>query len=252
MAFSDVVHRASSKLHRSVTGRPYASPIARFTGRPCDIQPRGELGRIFAANTGRIVHKWLHYLPIYERHLATRRGTEFRMLEIGVYKGGSLQMWREYFGARAIICGVDIDPDCAAYADAPNRVMIGSQDDAAFLDVVVGSMGGVDVVLDDGSHIGRHQIASFNALWPRLPAGGLYIIEDTHTAYWPGHCEGGYRRPGTAVEFVKTLIDDMHHWYHGRGGRDDVGAVHVYDSIVVIEKRTPTRPMHVKTGVDPA
>lgn len=113
-------------------------------------------------------------------------------------------------------------------------------------------MGGVDVVLDDGSHVAGHQRVSFETLFPLLNAGGLYIIEDMHTSYWPGSYGGGYRRPGTAIELCKDVVDDMHGWYHDSKGkrvaRQEVGAVHFYDSVAVIEKVEHGPPRHVKIG----
>ena len=201
---------------------------------------------------GRVVDKWTHYPAIYEKHFSQYCGTDFKMLEIGVFRGGSLELWREYFGSNATIFGVDINPECAGFVDAPNQVRIGSQDDPAFLKSVVAEMGGVDVILDDGSHIARHQIASFRALFPLLNDGGLYCIEDIHTAYWPGGYEGGYRRPNTAIELAKGIIDDMHSWYHDRGVQwapvDEVLAVHAYDSICVIEKGRRGRPASIRVG----
>jgi cephalosporin hydroxylase len=172
-----------------------------------------------------------------------------------VFKGGSLNMWREYFGPKATIFGIDINPDCATYATAPNQVRIGSQADPAFLKSVVDEMGAPDIILDDGSHFASHQRASFRALWPLLKDGGLYVIEDTHTSYWPGQCEGGYRRTGTAVELAKTLIDDMHGWYHTKGSkeaaRDSIRAIHIYDSLFVVEKGKVDPPKHIMIGHDP-
>jgi hypothetical protein len=209
----------------------------------------GELAQIFFGSKTRLVHKWLHYLDIYERHFARYRGTPVRFLEIGVSKGGSLEMWRTYFGPEATIYGIDVDPACTAFATAGSQVRIGSQDDPAFLERVVGEMGAPDVVLDDGSHIGRHQKASFRALFPHVANGGLYLIEDLHTAYWAEY-EGGWRRKGSGIELVKNLIDDQHAWYHRRrerlAAKEDISAIHVYDSIVAIEKRRRGPPGHVQ------
>src|SRR5262245_33435219 len=58
------------------------------------------------------IWKWNHYFNIYDRHFRRFRGQEVHVLEIGVYSGGSLEMWREYFGASAIIYGVDIQSAC--------------------------------------------------------------------------------------------------------------------------------------------
>jgi hypothetical protein len=169
---------------------------------------------------------------------------------------GSLELWREYFGASATIFGIDIDPRCAALVDPPNQVRIGSQADTAFLKKVVSEMGGVDIVLDDGSHIAQHQRASFETLFPLLNDGGLYVIEDLHTAYWPGRFQGGFRRRGTAIEYLKLMIDDLHHWYHGRRSPNKAGecikAIHFYDSIAVIEKRQPQPPLRTTRPRGPA
>ena len=91
---------------------------------------------------------------------------------------------------RRVIFGIDVDPKCAAF-DGTAVVRIGSQDDPKFLRDVAAEMKGIDVVLDDGSHVGRHQRASFDVLFPLLSDGGIYIIEDVCTSYWP-HWEDLY------------------------------------------------------------
>lgn len=214
-----------------------------------------ELAQIFRAKTGNQVHKWHHYLDIYERHLGHLRGSQFKLLEIGVFRGGSLELWREYFGAEATIFGIDIDPRCASFDGVAGCVRIGSQASPDFLRSVVDEMGGVDVVIDDGSHDSRHIRASFEVLYPRLSMGGVYIAEDLHCSYWPSHC-GGYRWPWSFINVSKSLIDDMHHWYHDRGQRISaaaglVKALHFYDSMVVIEKDRVERPINTLRPREP-
>jgi hypothetical protein len=215
-------------------------------------EPVDDITRLFLQPRGRLVDKWMHYLPVYDRHLTRYRNTPFGMLEIGVFQGGSLMLWREYFGERLELVGIDIDPNCATRVDPPNRVRIGSQGDPAFLRQVASEMSRLDVVLDDGSHVAEHVWTSFSTLFPLLSDGGIYIIEDCHTSYWRHLYDGGYRRSGTAIELVKQMIDDLHHWYHGRpfatAARSSIGAIHVYDSIIVIEKATPVRPMRTTVG----
>lgn len=243
-----------SRLHRAI-GLPPLYPsfddalVTIDQARPESAD--GALTDLFFAQQGRRVHKWVHYLGIYERYLKGYRGSDIKMLEIGVNKGGSLDLWRDYFGPSAKIFGIDIDPECANHVTAPNQVRIGSQDDPAFLKRVVEELGAPDIILDDGSHIGRHQRASFDVLFPLLKDNGLYIIEDMHSAYWHGLYEGGFRCKGTAIEHVKEMIDDMHAWYHNHAtvspARDRIGAIHVHDSITIIEKVSakprPTRVM---------
>ena len=79
---------------------------------------------------------------------------------------------------------------------------------------VVTEMGGLDIVLDDGSHRVSHQRASFEVLFPLLSQNALYVVEDMHTNYWRGACEGGWRRRSTFLEQMKDLIDDLHGWWH--------------------------------------
>ena len=203
--------------------------------------------RIFYGHTGRQAFKWRHYLEAYDRHLSRFRDTRVRLLEIGVQKGGSLQIWRKYFGPHAVIFGIDIDESCRALDGAGAAVRIGSQDDVAFLNGVVEEMGGLDVVIDDGGHVAEQQHASFATLFPLMSERGVYICEDLQTSYWDVFHNGGYQRPGTFIEHVKQLIDDMHAWYHPRpqmafpDAASSVYSVTVYDGLAAIEKRARER-----------
>lgn len=212
--------------------------------------PDCDLAEIAYSGRCRRVHKWTHYFGIYERYLGEYRRTAFKMLEIGVSGGGSLDMWREYFGPEATIYGVDINPECARLDTPHTPVRVGSQANPEFLRKVVEEMGGLDIALDDGSHRASHQRKSFEVLFPLLNDGGLYIIEDTHTSYWL-RFGGGFRRRGTAIEFAKQIVDDMHGWYHRRRtktrAQHEVGSVTFHDSMIVIEKRRRERPSHVIT-----
>lgn len=258
MSIVDLVAATRSRI-RMALGKP---PLAAFDISQVELDateaPRlaadaaSELGRLTFGHEGRLVSKWLHYPDVYERHFSRFRGRPIRMLEIGVFQGGSLEIWRDYFGPEATIFGIDINPECANRVDAPNQVRIGSQADPAFLRSVVAEMGGIDIVLDDGSHIAKHQEASLKTLLPLLASDGVYAIEDMHTAYWQGGYGGGYRRSGTAVEWAKSIVDDMHGWYHNRGSRlidaSQVTGVHFYDSIAVIEKGSKAAPRHIAVG----
>ena len=212
----------------------------------------GDLLEIFAGMRDVMVHKWHHYIPLYERYFGRFRGTGVRFLEIGVSQGGSLRMWRDYFGVDAVIYGVDVDRSCGRFNGQSGQVRIGSQADPAFLNAVVDEMGGVDVVLDDGSHQMRHLRQSLSVLFPRLERGGLYLIEDLHTAYWEAF-EGGYREPANFFNAVGEIIEDMHRWYHPHdltwpGVGDAVSGVHIHDSITVLEKGPIAPPVHSRVG----
>ena len=242
--------RAKNKYWAAVSPpRPKMAGFAQDRADADRAQASGPIGRLFFENDAEIVHKWLHYLPIYEKLFAPFVGTPVRFLEIGVSKGGSLRLWRRYFGDAATLFGIDVDPTCAAQNGRYAQVRIGSQDDAAFLGGVVAEMGGLDVVLDDGSHVARHQRASFETLFPKLSEGGLYVLEDLQTAYWPNY-EGGLRRPGTAIEFLKAKVDDMHRPYFARGANvphamTDIESVQFFDAIAAVAKRKQAPRRHV-------
>lgn len=208
----------------------------------------GDLVDIFTGNQGESVFKWHHYIPVYDRYLSRYRGSAVKFLELGVYRGGSLRMWREYFGQKAIIYGIDIDPACRRFDGRAGQVRIGSQDDERFLQNVVDEMGGVDVVLDDGSHVMQHIRKSLVTLYPLLTDNGIYMIEDLHTAYSIDH-GGGYGGRDNFFNLVRQLTDDMHRWYHSSqvrhpGVGDALLAIHVYDSMVILEKSLRHRPVH--------
>ncbi|WP_170106763.1 class I SAM-dependent methyltransferase [Rhodovulum imhoffii] len=208
----------------------------------------GDLGRLYAEHDGPLIQKWHHYLPVYEKYLSRYRGTGFRFLEIGVSGGGSLHLWRHYFGDDATIMGIDINPDCQALDGQSGMVRIGSQDDEAFLNRVVEEMGGVDVILDDGSHRMEHVSKSLQVLFPKLSTPGLYLVEDLHTAYWPKY-GGGLDAPTNFFNIVKPLADDMHAWLHEGPAKvpgigNAITGIHLYDSMLILEKDEVHPPAH--------
>lgn len=217
-------------------------------------QTKNPLEAYFRANQGRLIHKWIHYFDIYDQHFSPYRGKAVNVVEFGVSHGGSLQMWRHYFGRRARITGVDVNPRCAKLAGDRINVVIGDQEDREFLKDLADRVGEIDIVIDDGGHTMGQQIATFEEMWPWVRDGGVYLVEDLHTSYWPKY-GGGYKRPGTFIEYAKNLIDQLHAW-HSRDAEsftvDDytrsIRGMHVYDSVIVFDKGVVTKPTHEKTG----
>lgn len=202
---------------------------------------------LFPQHRGRICEKWKHYFPIYERHFSSFRTSLCTVLEIGVGQGGSLQLWKKYFGPLAQIIGIDINERCREFEEEQIRVRIGDQSDEKFLASVLNEIGPPDIVIDDGSHMQAHVRTSFDFLYPRLSNTGVYLVEDLHAAYWP---EFG---PGSFIEHTKGLIDKLNA-HHARGavGPDNftytTDAIHVYDSVVVFEKWPHPAPTKVMSG----
>lgn len=144
-------------------------------------QRAGKLAEYFDAHReGRGIWKWRHYFEIYERHLAKYAGSDAHVVEIGVYSGGSLQMWRHYFGPAAQIAGVDIEEACRAYAEPGTSIVIGDQADREFWRRFRNEHPRVDVLIDDGGHTYEQQRITLEEMLPHIQPGGVYLCEDVH------------------------------------------------------------------------
>ncbi len=140
--------------------------------------------RDFIARTDdRTLDKMDHYLDIYDRSLVGWQGRDVSFLEIGVDKGGSLRMWREFFAPAARLTFLDIDPACKALELPGTEIRIGDQADRDFLASVARDRGPFDMIVDDGGHKMHQQITSFETLWQHLKDGGLSIVEDTPISF---------------------------------------------------------------------
>lgn len=194
----------------------------------------------FLTNDDRVIHKWTHFFPAYERHLSRYVNRPALMVEIGCGAGGSLQMWKRFLGPYAQIVGIDIRPDCSAFEEPQVAVRIGHQADESFLGRLLEEFGAPDIVIDDGTHVMQHLLGSFRFLYPRMDRSGVYIAEDLHTCYWP-EFGGGLRREGTFIEVCKALIDELNADL-SRGAVQPTPftrstlSMHLYDSLAVFER----------------
>ena len=153
------------------------------------------LRQLVEKHDGRLLAKIGHFFDDYEPHLAGLRRDGLRVLEIGISAGGSLELWQSYFGPTALVHGLDLDEAAVPNRPPGPKAHHGSQTDAEFLRRLVDLHGPFDLVVDDGSHMVQHQIASFEILYPTMSEDGVYICEDAFTSYWPVY-GGGLRRPG--------------------------------------------------------
>ena len=198
--------------------------------------------------------KWgVHfYTPHYERHLEHLRDEEFTLLEIGIggysrtrQGGASLRMWKHFF-PRATVVGLDIE-DKSFVEEERIHAVLGSQTDEEVLRRAIADHGVPQVVIDDGSHVPADIIATFGILFPLLPDGAVYAIEDTQTSYWPEW--GGQADPaagGTSLALVKSLLDGLNHEefvlddYEPTYADLHVVAVHAFHNLVLIQKGSNT------------
>lgn len=188
-----------------------------------------------------MIHKWLHFFDIYHQYFQKYRGQDITVVEFGVSHGGSLQMWKHYFGDKVRIIGIDIDPRCKQFEEAQIEIFIGDQENRKFLQEIRSKIGPIDLLIEDGGHKSGQQIATFEEFFPMIKPGGLFLIEDLHTSYWSEY-GGGFRRDGSFIEYAKNIIDCMHAEY-SRDPRLVVGyltknvkAMHVFDSVIIFEK----------------
>lgn len=199
----------------------------------------------FLNNSGKRLHKWVHYFDVYQRHFERFRGKSPTIVEIGVFGGGSLEMWKSYFGPGAKIIGVDINPSCKQHESENVEIFIGSQDNPDIINEILEKYPNIDIVLDDGSHIMHHMIATFNLLYHKVNSYGVYMIEDTHTCYSPKY-GGGVKVEGSFMEFVKNKMDEINA-VHSQGKipvsdlTRSTDYISCYDSIVVFEKKPQSK-----------
>ena len=191
----------------------------------------------FLTNNNKLITKWVHYFPIYERHMRKFVNQSVNFWEIGIYRGGSLQMWKRYLGPFAKIVGIDINLKCRYHKEDQINICIGDQSDTTFLQAIIDKYGAPDIVLDDGSHFMKHVCASFDFLYGKLSKNGVYMVEDLHTSYIDKY-GGGLRREGTFVERCKEMIDliNARHCNLPRSFADSTFSMSIYDSIAVFEK----------------
>lgn len=158
------------------------------------------------------------YAEAYEGQLGHLRSRPIVLLEIGVggyadpnAGGASLRMWKEYF-PHARVIGIDIYDKTAL---AEDRIVIerGDQSDAGFLAALAAKYGPFDVIVDDGSHVCAHVVASFEGLFEHLSPDGIYAIEDLQTSYWEGAYGGSSApgAPGTTMALLRGLADGLNH-----------------------------------------
>jgi Methyltransferase domain len=225
-----VVRNLRNFSHGFRYGRAMAPPTPpRPTPAP-PCEPSRLEAYFDAHQDGPGIWKWRHYFDVYDRHFSRFVGHEVHVVEIGIYSGGSLGMWRDYFGDGCRVHGVDIEPACRAYEGEHVEVFIGNQADPAFWARFREQVPVVDVVIDDGGHQAHQQIATLEALLPHISPGGVYLCEDVH------------HPPNEFLAYMDGFARALH-----RGGEESSGfqqhvaSIHQYPFVIVIEK--PVHPV---------
>jgi hypothetical protein len=182
---------------------------------------------------GNGIWKWEHYFEIYHRHLARFVGQKVNVVEIGIYSGGSLEMWRSYFGEESHIYGVDIEQGCKAYENDRVCIFIGDQADRTFWSNFRKSVNAVDILIDDGGHELEQQRITLEEMLPILRPGRVYLCEDVHgcfngfAAFATGLVHGLNSTEIMSGSILESRVSQFQSAVH---------SIHFYPYLVVIEK----------------
>jgi len=177
------------------------------------------------------------YFQVYADLLDQYRNKQVTFVEVGVANGGSLFMWRDYFGVSARIIGIDFNPNAKKFEKDGFEIHIGSQSDPDFWELFFKSVGPVDIVLDDGGHTFEQQIVTVHNCIPNINEGGLIIVEDTHTSYAPSF---GYPTKYSFIEWTKKLIDNVNSRFpHVKVSnlpyKESIYSITIFESIVAFK-----------------
>ena len=173
------------------------------------------------------------YFNVYDQLLSQYRDKSIVFLEIGILDGGSLFMWRDFFGPQARIIGVDLNPEAKKWEKEGFEIFIGDQSSAEFWKKTLNTIGKLDIVLDDGGHTFEQQIMTTESVIPFINDGGVIIIEDCHTSYMK---KFGFRKL-SFINYAKKMIDNINKRYVGFDNKTSeirVWSIQFFESIVAL------------------
>ena len=157
--------------------------------------------------------KYKNYFNIYDNLFNEYKNKNITFLEIGVFSGGSLFMWRNFFGKKAKIIGIDLNPESKKFEKYGFKIFIGDQSKESFWKKFFSKVGKVDLVLDDGGHTNYQQIITTNCCIPNIKDNGMLVVEDIHTSFiknkWYNPSKYSY------INYCKKLIEDVNSRYPG-------------------------------------
>lgn len=177
------------------------------------------------------------YFQVYEELFNKYIGKKITFVEIGVLHGGSLFMWREYFGKNARIIGIDLNDKAKELEKYGFEIFIGSQSDKNFWKSFYNKVGKIDILLDDGGHGNVQQIITLNEAIQNTNDDGIIVIEDTHTSYLK---KFGNPSKHSFINYSKYLIDVINSRFpevknNNNNFKNKIYSVFFYESIVSIK-----------------
>lgn len=151
--------------------------------------------------------KYTNYFRIYDELFNKYKNKKIIFVDIGIFSGGSLFMWRNFFGKKARIIGIDLNPDSKQFEKYGFEIFIGDQSKKSFWKSFFKKIGKVDIILDDGGHTNYQQIITTNECIPMIKDNGMLIIEDVHTSF----IKKKFYNPSklSFINYSKKIIDDI-------------------------------------------
>lgn len=129
---------------------------------------------------------WHGFAKFYEKHFP--ESVDGSILEFGVFKGNSIRWLLARF-PNAKIVGADILPVQPEWPiDERVTYVELDQADEGQIDSLVRSIDRVRMIIEDGSHVPRHQSNCLKHGLLALQPGGIYVLEDIHTSH-PAHSQ---------------------------------------------------------------
>jgi hypothetical protein len=181
--------------------------------------------------------KYTSYFSTYDMIFSNYRNKKIIFVEIGVFDGGSLFMWRDFFGPKAEIIGIDLNPAAKKWEKFGFKIYIGNQADPSFIKKVFKKIGPIDILLDDGGHTNHQQIITLANSIGFIKENGLIVIEDCHTSYMSRY---GNPSKFSFISYAKKTIDDINQRFFIDESlfsdiQKNIFSVSFYESIVVFK-----------------
>ena len=178
------------------------------------------------------------YFNTYDHLFSQYKGKKITFVEVGILGGGSLFMWRDFFGPDARIIGVDLNPNAKKWKNQGFDIFIGSKSDINFWKAFFQAVGPIDILLDDGGHTYEQQIVTAEMVLPNIKDEGLLVVEDTHSSYMKGFGRKKY----SFIEYTKHFIDKINYRFgrfEDKNADMKVWSISIYESIVAFRINKP-------------
>ena len=182
--------------------------------------------------------KWNNYFDIYENLFQKFLKKNIKIVEVGIGDGGSLFMWKNFFGKKAKVIGIELNPDAKKLEKKGFKIFVGDQSSPIFWKNFYKKVGNIDILIDDGGHTNLQQVTTLMESINHIKPGGMILVEDTHTSYMKNK---GFKNPSkySFINFTSSLIEIIHRRNPSLNKNlnfiaKKINSIEYYDSITVI------------------